>query len=197
MSRISKIMCRQYQIIINKPFPYLLGIIDEVDSKKWYFMIGGLDTPFRHGEFIFKLLANDDFPHTPPRLEFITPNGVFETTGPICMSVGEFHAKDKPGKEGSYGWRSTLGMPGFALQVVNMMICHDSSINGIGIKIMNNEYKQNAAKSSRDFNQKNFPKIYELFEEFIKINPDMEPVRNIVRARENIHDITEKVETLS
>jgi ubiquitin-protein ligase len=181
--RLAKIMLAQHKNFNADPYPHLLAISDEQDLRIWYFLVGGLDDPFLHGEFIFKLTAPDSFPEKPPRFEFCTENGVFHPTGPICISVGEYHTNDRPGKTGAYGWRPALGMKGFAIQVVNGLICYEGLESGIRIQNSSAAEKKAFAKNSRATNARKFPDLYRRFEEIITESPDIEPVRNIVAAR--------------
>lgn len=181
--RLVKILLAQHKNFNADPYPHLLAISDEQDLRVWYFLVGGLDDPFLHGEFIFKLTAPDSFPEKPPRFEFCTENGVFHPTGPICISVGEYHTNDRPGKTGAYGWRPALGMKGFAIQVVNGLICYEGLESGIRIQNSSAAEKKEFAKNSRATNARKFPDLYRRFEEIITESPDIEPVRNIVAAR--------------
>ena len=181
--RLVKILLAQHKNFNADPYPHLLAISDDQDFRIWYFLVGGLDDPFLHGEFIFKLTAPDSFPASPPRFEFCTENGVFHPTGPICISVGEYHTNDRPGKTGAYGWRPALGMKGFAIQVVNGLICYEGLESGIRIQNAPVAEKRAFAKNSRAANARKFPDIYRRFEEIITESPDIEPVRNIVAAR--------------
>ena len=123
MSKLPLILMNQYNKALKANNPNLITYVDENNLTIWYFLIKGLkDTPFEGGEYIFKLKAPDQFPHKPPSFEFCTPNGVYDIGGKICISVGEFHANDKPGSTGSYGWRPSLGMYGFANEVLNGLI---------------------------------------------------------------------------
>ena len=110
MAQIVRILNEQQKVFVAKPNPHLLLVVDETDCRIWYFMVVGLEIPFTHGEFIFRLTAPDTFPFKPPKFEFLTENGVFMPGGPICISVGELHANDAPGAEGAYGWRASLGI---------------------------------------------------------------------------------------
>jgi len=188
--RLVKILLAQHKNFNADPYPHLLAISDEQDFRIWYFLVGGLDDPFLHGEFIFKLTAPDSFPASPPRFEFCTENGVFHPTGPICISVGEYHTNDRPGKTGAYGWRPALGMKGFAIQVVNGLICYEGLESGIRIQNAPIAEKRAFAKNSRAENTRKFPDIYRRFEEIIKESPDIEPVRNIVAARARLEGKT-------
>ena len=182
-ARLTKILLAQYKNFTANPHPHLLAVIDERDIRVWYFLAGGLDTPFLHGEYLFRLTAPDEFPQKPPRFEFCTENGVFQPGGPICISVGEFHAGDSPGKDGSHGWRASLGMGGFAVQVVNGLICFDGLDRGIRITSTTGAQKSALALRSRAQNRQHFPDPYALFEAVIASSPDSEPSRNMLRAR--------------
>jgi ubiquitin-protein ligase len=179
-----KILAAQYRNFINDPYPNLLAAYDQADMRVWYFLAGGLDAPFLDGEYLFRLTAPDTFPHAPPRFEMLTHNGVYEPGGPICISVGEFHANDAPGKDGGSGWRPALGMKGFAIQVVNGLICHQELI--AGIRIMKRPVTEMAghARISRQQNRLKFPELTDMFETIIESSPDSEPVRNILAARQ-------------
>lgn len=188
--RLTKVLATQYKKAKEDPHPYLLTFVNDEDLKNWYFLIGGLDTPFLGGEYIFKLTAPDDFPHAPPKFEFLTPTGVFLPGGPICISVGEYHADDAPGKDGAKGWRPSLGMIGFAAQVVNGMICFDTLDSGIRIQILPTPMKSAIAKASRERNMNEYRELYDKFEQIIEQNPDIEPVRNILNGRHMCGDVT-------
>lgn len=162
-ARLLKVLAAQYRALVSEPLPYLLPVLDEELPTVWWFFISGLPAPYEGGEYIFKLTAPEEFPHKPPSLEFLTPNGVFETGGPVCISVGEFHAEDKPGPEGSYGWRPSLGMGGFAREVLNGLICLDKDDVGIRIGVVSDEEKAALAARSREFNYAHYPGLMSLF----------------------------------
>jgi ubiquitin-protein ligase len=154
-SQLRKILLNQLKRFRETPpYPNLFVAPDERDFRTWYFLIEGLEPPTA-GEYIFKLTAPDSFPHKPPRFEFLTPNGTYEPGGPVCISIGEFHAGDKPGKAGSYGWRPALGMGGFALQVVNGLICHEM-LDPASVRIIQTsaEEKNTLALESREYNRR-------------------------------------------
>jgi ubiquitin-protein ligase len=161
MARLCKVLSAQYKNMLDEPYNHLLVVPDESDIRIWYFLVYGLDDAFKGGEYIFKLTAPDDFPQKPPRFEFCTPNGVFEPGGPICISVGEFHATDM---HGAYGWRASLGMKGFAIQVVNGLICFDALGGGIRIVQSPIATKRKLAVESRHFNEQHYTALYRQFQ---------------------------------
>ncbi len=181
-----KVLASQYKSLINDPYPNLLAVFDPADIRVWYFLIGGLDAPFLEGEYIFRLTAPDTFPHAPPRFEMLTQNGVYQPGGPICISVGEFHANDAPGKDGASGWRPALGMKGFAIQVVNGLICYKDLTPGIRIQNLSDHLKAVYAKTSRGFNRDHYAETMSAFEALIEASPTVEPVRNLLAARRRL-----------
>lgn len=150
---------------------------------EWVFLIGGLDSPFEFGEYIFVLTAPPTFPQSPPTLQFYTKNGVFTPGGRICISIGEFHANDRPGKDGAHGWRPGLGMLGFANQVVNALLCYETLDSGIRINKEPDSVKINLAKSSRVQNLLQYPSLMTQLEDIIAQYPNAEPIKNILRSR--------------
>lgn len=182
--RLTRVLMAQLKHFRTAPHPNLLLVVDEKDIRQWYFLAGGLDAPFRCGEYIFKLTASDNFPLEPPSFEFCTPNGVYTPGGAICISIGEFHAHQAPGRQGSYGWRPSLGMAGFATQVVNGLICHEALEHGIRIEKTGPAVKALHAKSSRDHNRRRYPQLNDAFEKILADSPELECVRAIAAARQ-------------
>ena len=67
---------------------------DEDDLLKGYAMIiGPTDTPYEHGFYLFKLQYPTDYPYSPPKLEFLTQDGVTRfnpnlyRSGKVCLSL--------------------------------------------------------------------------------------------------------------
>ena len=154
MDKLTKILSNQFKNALATNDSNLIPFMDPIDVKNWFFLIKGLEDPFNNGEYIFKLTAPLDFPHNPPKFEFCTPNGVYDLGGAICISVGEFHTNDKPGKDGAHGWRPSLGMYGFARQVLNGLICYDGLESGIRLITTSTEIKQKLANNSVEYNIK-------------------------------------------
>jgi len=159
-NKLSLILLNQYNKAIKQNNPNLTFLINENDIKIWYILIKGLDDEFKDGEYIFKITAPNEFPHKPPSLECYTPNGVYDIGGKICISVGEFHANDNPGKTGGYGWRPSLGMMGFATEVLNGLINYQFLEYGIRILSTDKNTKIKLAKESSNYNKKHYPELF-------------------------------------
>jgi len=178
-----RILPAQLKKLVADPHPYLSVVLDTTDIRIWYVRIAGLDTPYKGGEYIFMLIVPDEFPHKPPRLIFLTPNGLFIPGHKVCISVGEFHTDDGPGRDGAYGWRPALGMSGFAAQVMNALICSDTLGSGIGITQSSPAEKKRLAEASRAYNAAHYPNIVADLEEYVRANPRAEPVVNLLTGR--------------
>jgi ubiquitin-conjugating enzyme E2 J2 len=182
--RLTGVLSSQLRAYWKDPYPNFVVAPADHDIRVWYVLVGGLGAPFTGGEYLFKLTAPNEFPHQPPSFEFLTPNGVYEPGGRICISISEFHANDAPGADGAGGWRASLGMKGFAMQVVNGMICSEAL--GEGIRIVAAcpvEKKRRLAKESRAYNRKHHRQIVDLFEGIMASKPDSAPVQAILSAR--------------
>lgn len=179
--RLARVMHHQYKNAIDEDHPFLIPYMNLKNIKEWYFLVCNLPPPYVGGEFIFKLTASDQankmFPRYPPSFEFITPNGVYKPGGAICISIGEFHAQQQNAKDGATGWRPSLGMRGFAREVVNGMIVPDNL--GSGIRIMKTEAaeKRAYAADSARYNAAHNSKLMDAFAEFERDHPDHTAVR--------------------
>ena len=179
---LTRVLMAQLGRLGASPAPFFIASPNPTDMRVVYFLIGGLGDPYAGGEYVFQLIAPDEFPQKPPRLIFLTPNGLFTPGHKVCISVGEFHANDRPGKDGAHGWRPALGLRGFALEVVNALICSADLGSGIGIDHRPPEEKRKLARDSRAYNKKYLAEITAAFEAQIAENSS-EPVANILAAR--------------
>jgi len=182
MDRLAKILTNQLNEFYNDPHPNLWVYVDNNNIKIWYFLITGLENPYKSGEYLFKLTAKDDYPMSPPKFEFLTQNGLFQIGMSLCISIGEFHTNDDPGSEGSYGWRPSLGMVGFAINVVNALICFKDIDHGIGIIKTPDSMKSIYAKLSRSENIKNHSIILALIENMMN-NKNQERLNYLLHGR--------------
>ena len=176
--------------IVNKGFtPYFTATTDCTDIRIWYVRIAGLDAPYKNGEYLFCLVAPDEFPQKPPSLKFLTDNGLFVPGHKVCISVGEFHANDKPGKDGAHGWRPSLGMHGFSREVVNALICHADLGGGIGIAHKSPAEKQYLASISRKFNENHYPEIVADLDAFAESHRSLPAIKSLFEGRGESADV--------
>jgi ubiquitin-protein ligase len=180
IDRINRIMFHQLEAADKADHPNIMVYMDESDVKRWFFLVTNLPGPYAGGEYIFRLTAPVTFPQQPPEFQFLTPNGVFELGGKICISIGEFHATDAAGKTGAYGWRSALGMIGFAREVVNGMIAPDYLGGGIRVRNDPPAVKARHAAASEAYNREHHAELMGRFSDFETAHPE----RTVVRFRQ-------------
>lgn len=128
---------------------------------EWYILmhnLSGKNNEFVGGEYLASIKLPSEFPFKPPTFQILTPNGVYGTDGPVCISIGEFHA-DK--------YNAAAGVRGFCEELVNGIICWDLLGGGIRIIAKQNTLKQKRemAKASRKYNEDNHANILQLINE--------------------------------
>lgn len=145
----------------------LLFLPDLGDMRVCYVLVCGLGYPYVGAEILLKLTCGPAFPTKPPELRCLTPNGVYEVGGKICISIGEFHAGDRVSKKGAaasagdWGWRPTMGLLGFAREALNGILVPESlnlskhpdhGKGGLGILDTSAAERQRCAYSSHAYN---------------------------------------------
>lgn len=170
----------------GEPEQHILFHADENDIRRWYALIFGLPEHFFGGEYLIELTANDEFPSKPPAFKVLTPNGSYETDCFICISVGEFHARDyrsadrDPHK--AFGWRPALGMAGFARECMNGLIAPVAHGLNVRTSTKTAEYQRLAAQSEA-WNKQHYPVLMRSFDELLARHPDHPGVKRLHLSR--------------
>lgn len=176
--RLARVLKYQLKAALEADHPNLLVVVDERDVRRWHFLVTGLADPYAGGEYAFSLTAPDTFPQQPPEFQFLTPNGVYEPGGKICISIGEYHAGDHGlDAHGGYGWRPALGMIGFAGEVVNGLIDPDHLGTGIRIAVAAPARRRELAAGSEPWNAERLPGLMDQFDAFEAGRPESAGVR--------------------
>ena len=175
----------QYLKAEKADHPNLLFLPDETDMHVCYVMVVGLGYPSRGGEFILQITMPPEFPDLPPKVVALSGNGAYTTNSIICISIGEFHSKDRS-KDGSHGWRKTFGLIGFARECCNGIICPeglnlskhpDSGRGGLGIEDLSEADRQIYADNSRAENTAKYPELRARFLSYAEAHPKMKAAR--------------------
>lgn len=152
-SRIEKIMMGQYKKAVTGRNEYIKFSVDESNCMIWYVLIhsiAGDNDEFVGGEYIFKMVAPDDFPYNAPKFYAMTPNGVYAINAEVCISIGHFHKDSHV---------ASLGMSGFANQLMNGMVSHALLGHGISLLTTDDAEKRKLAADSRRYNAVNLREI--------------------------------------
>jgi hypothetical protein len=121
----------------------------------------------------------------------------------ICTPVGEVHAEDRLEKDhGAYGWQPVMGLTGFAVQVLNGLICpevlyetehSDGDQRSLGILDKSAKERQELSDASRNYNICHHPALRKQFEELVRAKPALKAAQ--AWAQQNARaDLLEKIE---
>lgn len=156
------------KILRKHPLKYVSAQMDDKNVLIWYFLIIGpklydpgvgidKECPYGDGHFIGKIMHSPNYPLKPPDFMMLTPNGRFTINKKICMSNTGYHSN-----EWSPSWTIKAILQGF------LSIMLDDTEKGISH--IKNDFKsrKKMAEDSKQYNLKNYPKIYEKFETFIE-----------------------------
>ncbi len=151
MAQRNKSLRKHYLEIAKIRHPHVDAFI--CDPQKFHLIvrIRNLDkfhNEFTNGEYLLKLIPLDNYPHEPPRFIFLTPNGIYELGGPICISTGEFHKEN---------FKSTGHLIGFIYDVLMAMLNYNEL--GGGIRIIENRTEsaiKKYASKSKAYNKRNY-----------------------------------------
>jgi ubiquitin-protein ligase len=163
-------MVMQYKKATKEPNQYVKFAIKSADEPHiWYILLNnfaGNDEEFEGGEYLVRMEApqprpasksgeqdRPGFPFEPPHFYMLTHNGVYGVDKKVCISIGEFHADQ---------YRATLGMSGFADNLVSGLIGWRELGGGIEIKTTTAKEKAKLAKESVASNYEQYPEIMEL-----------------------------------
>lgn len=180
--RLAKIIQKHVQKAMKDPHDNILMLLDESNIKHCYVLIAGLSYPYRGGEFMFLMDIPDEFPYKPPGFRALTPNEVYEPGPRICISVGEYHARDRS-KDGAAGHRPARPLQAFVVEILNGLLCPEGLKGGIGIRVPSPEAREKAAKQSADYNLGNNKELVRKFLELSKAVPDHPAVVRWQRQR--------------
>lgn len=181
MDRLTRVITSQYNRFLRQPEDNIILVINESNIKEWYALIIGHEAPYEFAEIIFKFTVPDEYPHKPPSVECMTPNGIFEMGGPLCVSISEFHRE---------AWVKSLGVAGYAKQLWNALLCFtpDDTINSIRVTWTSEEVRKVISKDSYNYNQKNNKSVCDLINTYCETHPDFTAVKLLVSNRLKLID---------
>lgn len=158
--RQTKIMLAQFRNATKENNEFIkFALKSETETGIWYVLLSnfaGNEKEFEGGEYLCRMETSPDFPFSPPRFYMMTKNGVYDVDKTVCISIGEYHAKD---------YRPTLGMAGFASQLVSGLIGWQDLGKGIALLKTSVTEKKQLAENSKEFNYKHYPYIMKLINE--------------------------------
>ena len=93
MSRLALLrLRRECKLMHDNPPPNISAVPNPQNILEWHFLIRGIEgSPYEGGKYHGKLVFPEDYPHKPPSIYMITPNGRFLTDTRLCLSMSDFH----------------------------------------------------------------------------------------------------------
>ena len=155
----TKIMLAQFKKATKEKNEYIKFCIDPNNPLVWYIKLhsfAGNEDEFAGAEYLVTMIAPEDFPYNPPSFYIHTPNGVYGVDQKVCINIGEYH-KDQ--------YRASLGMAGFANQLISGLVGWRDLGGGINIKNTKLEEKRKLSKDTIEYNKKSYlPEMNQLIE---------------------------------
>ncbi|PRP76531.1 ubiquitin-conjugating enzyme [Planoprotostelium fungivorum] len=83
---------RELHMILKEPIPNIVALPNPKNILEWHYVITGpTDTPYEGGTYHGKVVFPTGYPHKPPAIYMITPNGRFEINKRLCLSMSDYH----------------------------------------------------------------------------------------------------------
>jgi ubiquitin-protein ligase len=145
-ARFVKVINAHFKKACKEPAEQLKFYLDPNNATVCYVLIhhvGGNEDEYMGGEYIVRMQFPANYPFEPPQFYFMTPNGLYGVETKVCISIGEFH-KDE--------YRATLGLIGFAKQLISGMIGWREMGSGISLMKPTNASLIKAAGESQGYN---------------------------------------------
>lgn len=156
-----KRLINEIKLMHDSPIEGMNVYIDNDDVSIWYcLIIGHPGTSYEGGEYIAKIIIDNDYPMTAPKYYMHTPNGRYEIDTNILLYNSKYQ-----------NWVPTWNLQVMIRSWLSNML-DEESVSGIGhIKknAKSDVERRQLATSSIEWNQKHYPDLYKkLKDEYIK-----------------------------
>ena len=149
-------LTKEHQRLLKNPVPNLLAHPDPKNIFLWHFLIYDLkDSPYEGGFYHGQLIFPTDYPQSPPKLIFKTPNGRFKPDEKICLSFTNFHPES---------WSASWNVENMLIGLISFMNTDEHTTGSISTS---NSEKRRLARESIDFNSKS-AEYNKLFGDFVR-----------------------------
>ena len=165
-------LTKEHQRLLKSPVPNLLAHPDPKNIFLWHFLIYDLkDSPYEGGFYHGQLMFPTDYPQSPPKLIFKTPNGRFKPEEKICLSFTNFHPES---------WSVSWNVENMLIGLISFMNTDEHTTGSISTS---SSEKRRLARESLDFNMKS-PEFNKLFGDFVKKYLKKDGLRRDNQAKE-------------
>lgn len=166
---------RQHAAFVEADSPHYALLPDPEALHTCHAVIAPIVAPYAPAEFdtpeaerpmfLFEVSLPKDFPDSPPKLRALTPNGVYQPGGWICLEFGAYHPGD---------WNPAFGIVGCVRELFNGFLVRPEG-GGIGIVSppTSDTAKHMLACTSRAWNLDNYPQLVAAFDELRASRPEL------------------------
>jgi len=147
LSRLQK----EYARILREPVEGIAARPLETDILTWHYVFRGpKDTPFEGGIYHGKIVFPPSYPYAPPGIHIMTPNGCFDTSVKVCLTMSDYHPET---------WNPLWSVS----SILTGLVSHMADPKATMLTVANSdETKRRYARASHKFNLRD-PLFKELF----------------------------------
>ena len=144
----------ELKLLSAQPLGYITAYPDETNPLIWYFLlVGQKGTQYYGGHYIGEIKHSPKYPAEPPDYYMRTLSGRYEINSKICLTNSGYHKGD---------WSSTWNIQSILIAFYSIWL--DDTEHGISHIKRSAEERAKLATESKDYNVKNYKKIYEKFD---------------------------------
>eukprot|EP01117_Protostelium_nocturnum_P008461 TRINITY_DN3028_c0_g1_i1.p1 TRINITY_DN3028_c0_g1~~TRINITY_DN3028_c0_g1_i1.p1 ORF type:complete len:231 (+),score=58.94 TRINITY_DN3028_c0_g1_i1:50-694(+) len=153
---------RELRMILKEPIPHIKALPNPKNILEWHYVISGpKGTPYEGGTYHGKVVFPTDYPHKPPSIFMLTPNGRFEIDKRLCLSMSDYHPES---------WNPLWSVASILNGLLSFMLEDQHTLGSINTST--DEKKRLASLSQRN-NRKN-PMFKKLFPDLVGSDKDDE-----------------------
>ncbi|KAI8913435.1 ubiquitin-conjugating enzyme/RWD-like protein [Gorgonomyces haynaldii] len=132
-----------YLELLREPIEYIIAKPSEEDILLWHYVLfGPPDCPYAGGEYHGTIVFPFEYPFKPPGIQMLTPNGRFNPTMKICLTMSDYHPET---------WNPSWTVTTLLLGLLSFMV-DPTEPTGVGCIRESGERRLQLAKESRQFN---------------------------------------------
>eukprot|EP01124_Arcella_intermedia_P015375 TRINITY_DN21880_c0_g1_i1.p1 TRINITY_DN21880_c0_g1~~TRINITY_DN21880_c0_g1_i1.p1 ORF type:complete len:231 (+),score=48.08 TRINITY_DN21880_c0_g1_i1:22-693(+) len=184
MQEATKRLRKEYANIVKDPPPNIIARPSMSNILEWHYVIYGLqEAPYEGGQYHGKVKFPPEYPHKPPSIMMVTPNGRFAPNSRLCFSMSDFHPET---------WNPLWSVSTILTGLISFMLSSEASYGTIPSSLAQ---KRNFARLSKAWNSKN-PTFRKIFPDLL---PQTEPATtqpDVPETQQNnptsTHDLQQK-----
>mmetsp|Transcript_17955 Transcript_17955/g.21979 ORF Transcript_17955/g.21979 Transcript_17955/m.21979 type:complete len:223 (+) Transcript_17955:56-724(+) len=146
-------LTRELRAIQKNPLTNPIVHTTPIDSNilEWHYVIeGSKETPYEGGYYWGKIIFPKEYPLKPPSVMMLTPNGRFQISRRLCLSMSDFHPES---------WNPMWSVSTIITGLISFMVETAPTLGSIETST---NQKKKYAKLSLDYNvkDKTFSKLF-------------------------------------